>query len=140
MKKKILIICLLILIIVGITVTTILVLKNKKEKELENELNMEFEQAKNALNEYFSYIEQKEYEKMYEIASIKGDYSKEDFIERNKNIYEGIRVSNIEIEIKSVEKIEDNIRVEYINKMNTRAGNVEFENEAIINKKYTRNI
>lgn len=128
MKKKVIIITVAVLsiIITASIITAVIIVNNKNKKE--KELNDELEMAKNTVKEYFSYIEQEEYEKMYEIVNIKGEFSKEDFLKRNKNIYEGIRVSNIEIEIETIEKIDDTMQIKYKNKMNTRAGNLEFSN------------
>ena len=51
-------------------------------------------------------INAKDYEKMYELTDeeTKKTVSKDDFIARNKNIYEGIDASDIKVEVKNVEK------------------------------------
>ena len=49
--------------------------------------------------------------------------SREDFITRNKNIYEGIEARDLKLEIMSVEKIDSNQRQAYYNlRMETVAG------------------
>ena len=53
--------------------------------------------------------------------------SKEDFISRNKNIYEGLDASNINIEIMNIEKEKGNIKnISYNFNMNTEAGEIKF--------------
>lgn len=54
-----------------------------------------------AIQEYMGYIEKKEYEKMYELLDegSKETISEEDFVTRNKNIYEGIEASDIQLDI-----------------------------------------
>lgn len=55
--------------------------------------------------------------------------AKEDFIKRNKNIYTGIDMSNIQIEISEVEKIDNsNSKITYKTTMDTSAGIIEFSN------------
>ena len=57
------------------------------------------------LTEYVNLINAKDYEKMYELtdSETKKAFSKDDFVTRNKNIYEGIQASDIKIEVKKVE-------------------------------------
>ena len=54
------------------------------------------------LTEYVNLINAKDYEKMYELTDgeTKKTISKDDFIARNKNIYEGIGSSDITVEVK----------------------------------------
>ena len=70
---------------------------------------------------------------MYEkVASI--NMTKEDFINRNKNIYEGIDSDNIKIEVQKIEKQDNKYQISYHEKMFTAAGEVEFDNQVIVNK------
>ena len=57
------------------------------------------------------------------------NYSQDEFIERNKNIYEGIEAKNIKIEIIDNE----DGKLKYHVNMDTLAGKVKFDNETIIN-------
>ena len=52
-----------------------------------------------ALNTYIEAVNQRDYEKMYSLISDESQhsYSKETFIERNKNIYEGIEAENLAV-------------------------------------------
>ena len=56
--------------------------------------------------QYVSCINDQKYEEMYEMLTeeSKAQISQEDFITRNKNIYEGIDMTDMKIEITSVEK------------------------------------
>lgn len=65
--------------------------------------------VKQTLIDFISQINEKNYEAMYEKV-IDINMSKEDFISRNKNIYEGIDSQNIQIEIQKVEKKNEEYR------------------------------
>lgn len=79
-----------------------------------------------ALNTYIDAVNQRDYEKMYSLISDESQdsYSKEKFIERNKNIYEGIEAQNLTItKIQNAEKIDSKYtRVTYDSSMDTVAG------------------
>lgn len=123
-NKKVLIgIIVIILIIVGI-VTGIVIANMPKEKPEE------------VLNKYFSAINEKKYEEMYTYltTSSQNSISQEDFITRNKNIYEGIDSSNIKIEIKEVSDENKNKKITYTEQMVTSAGNISFDNQVILKK------
>ena len=65
----------------------------------------------------------------------KEQISKEDFITRNKNIYEGIDMTDMKIEITNV--TEENSKtyvISYNQSMNSEAGKIEFENTANVIK------
>ncbi|NRT88310.1 penicillin-binding transpeptidase domain-containing protein [Clostridium beijerinckii] len=91
----------------------------------------------NKLLEYFSLLNSKEYEKMYDLTDgeIIQKMSKDDFITRNKNIYGGIGASNIEIHIKNVKKDGDKATVDYETSMDTICGKLEFLNSATMSRK-----
>ena len=59
--------------------------------------------------EYTGYLTEGNYEAMYQMLDSKSrmDISQEDFITRNKNIYEGIGASSIRVDITGVEEKED---------------------------------
>lgn len=83
------------------------------------------------LMEYFSNLSNKNYEKMYSYLTeeSKQTISKEDFVTRNKNIYNGIEANNIKVDIKQVNKINnDKTQITYTTYMNTLAGKINFDN------------
>ena len=65
--------------------------KTKEEREKPDAL----------ISKYMDYITNGQYEKMYEMLdeASKASISKEDFIQRNQRIYEGIGMENMRIEI-----------------------------------------
>ena len=83
--------------------------------------------ADDYVKEYYGYLENKEYGKMYNMLT-KGSLAKTSqkvFEARYKNIYEGIEAKNIEIKIGEVE---DGI-VNYTLTMDTLAGKISSENK-----------
>lgn len=82
------------------------------------------------VKEYFELLDQKKYTKMYEMLDPKKVYtpSKQDFVERYKNIYEGIEAENIAVKILK----EENNEVEYQLSMDTVAGKVKYKNTVAI--------
>ena len=86
---------------------------------------------------YISLINEQKYEEMYEMITeeSKTQISKEDFIKRNKNIYEGIDMVDMKSDITTVEKEEASIsKISYNLKMNTAAGEIEFSNVVRLSK------
>lgn len=95
---------------------------------------------------YAQYIVDQNYEEMYNLIleNSKAQTSQEDYINRNKNIYEGIEIANFAINITSVEKGDNNtVKVSYNNSMDTMAGHIEFANSMTLslddNKEYKIN-
>ena len=121
-KKKVLIgVIVLVIILVAIILGVIIMQNNEKEK------------VKDLITEYFSLVNDKNYDELYsKVASM--NTSKDDFVSRNKNIYEGIDCTNIEINIKTVEKADKGYNVTYNEKFFTSAGEVEFDNTANVVK------
>ena len=93
MKKKLFIIIPIVVAIILIAIISIICLNIKNSQKPED-----------VLTYYFSLIEQEKYEEMYNLVNLPEDYSKEDFLARNKNIYQGIEANNIQLEIQNVEK------------------------------------
>ncbi len=89
-----------------------------------------WESPEELLTVYMEHISQKEYEEMYEMLDVgaSGGISKNDFIERNSAIYEGIEMQNLQIEV--VDSNEKEKRVAYESSFDTVAGAIRFENEA----------
>lgn len=95
------------------------------------------------LTEYVNLINSKDYEKMYELidSESKKTISKDDFVARNKNIYEGIKASDIKVEVKKVDNSANQSTIDYETTMNTLGGELKFSNSIImtreIGKDYT---
>ncbi len=121
-NKKIIVAIIIIILIIAITGVSIFTINKKNE-----------EKAKQTLTEFIQLINDKNYEAMYRKV-ISMNMSQEDFIKRNKNIYEGIDSSDIKIEIQKVEKQEKNYQIDYHEKMYTAAGEVSFNNTVTIEK------
>lgn len=120
MKKKAVIISVVAVAVIALITVAILVLS--KEKQNPEEI----------LKIYFAYIEKQNYEEMYNMVHSNTD--KEEFLKRNKNIYEGIHAKKIKIEITSTQNEKNKVIITYLTKMNTSAGDVEFENTAKLSK------
>lgn len=126
-KKKIIIISITIILVILIAIFTIFLINKQNE-----------EKAKQALIDFVGLINEKNYEKMYE-KTISMNMSKEDFIARNKNIYEGIDCADIKIGIQNIEKQDGKYEIQYTQQMYTSAGEINFTNTAHIereNKEY----
>ena len=81
---------------------------------------------------YVDALKAKDYETMYSKISkeSKENISKEDFIARNKNIYEGIEASNLSINVVQVEEKGKEAQIIYSTNMQTVAGKMSFSNTA----------
>lgn len=124
-KRIILLAIILIIFVIGI----ILIFTKKQDK------------PEDTLKQYFANLQQKNYEVMYDMLSknSKNKYSKEDFITRNQNIYEGINVSNIIIEEKEINKQKEQVTINYHITMDTVGGKLEFDNQMNIVKEEKQN-
>ena len=93
-------------------------------------LNQPKETAEQVFTNYISLLNEKKYDELYSYISTqsKAEISKEDFVARNKNIYEGIDAVNIEVQIQSQEKEGKTAKIAYSENMSTSAGNISFEN------------
>lgn len=78
------------------------------------------------LKAYMSAINDRDYERMYSYISENSTMSKDEFIKRNKNIYEGIDAKNITIS----DVTSDGNSVKYMTSMETQAGQIKFPNTA----------
>lgn len=120
-NKKIIIIVISIILILAISVGIgITIYFNNKPKN----------KPENVLQTFASYINDKKYEDMYSLLSSKSraNISEEDFIKRNKNIYEGIETENFSVDIQSIENENKLAKVTYKNSMDTMSGHVDFTN------------
>lgn len=86
------------------------------------------------LKTYMSYILDKNYEGMYALISeeTKKTIDKDTYLARNKNIYEGIEISNLEINVVKVNKKQDKIEIIYNVSMQTIAGEINFSNTSYL--------
>lgn len=86
------------------------------------------------LEEYMGLIEKKEYEKMYDLLDTASQESvhKEDFITRNKNIYEGIEAKDITLDI--AEEQDTSQPLSYRVTMETLAGEVTYDGNTFFEK------
>ena len=125
MKNKKLIISLIIIIIVALVLAGIIYVMQSKAPKPED-----------TLSQYFSLLNDKKYDEMYNIlsSSAKEKISQEDFVKRNKNIYEGIDAYDIKISVTSKEKDGKNSNIKYDESMSTSAGNINFSNTAKVVK------
>ena len=88
------------------------------------------------LKQYIENINAKNYNAMYEkiSSSSKNNISEEDFINRNKKIYEGIDSHNIEIYINNVQKNKNEVKLTYNEKVYTSSGVINFSNTSSLVK------
>jgi len=88
------------------------------------------------LLQFFAYIENGQYEDMYELLDKRsqGAISREDFVERNRSIYEGIGVRNITLIISRMYEINDRPGRKFIDynlRMDTIAGEITHNQQAV---------
>ena len=114
-KKIIIIVSIVIILLVIVGITAFVILTNKKDEE----------NAKQILTEYVGLINDDKYEELYNYLTTeaKGKITEEDFLARNKNIYEGIDAENIKIELQSLEKENNTYKLSYNEKMVDHAWN-----------------
>ena len=120
MKNKKIIITLLVIIIVILVIIGLIFLNKDKTN------------PEDILKTYMSYVLDKNYEEMYNLTTQSTE--KEDYITRNKNIYEGIEANNININIVKTNKNGNTSEVIYTTSMKTIAGEINFSNTAHLEK------
>ena len=124
MKKKVIISIMIVIILTAVIAGVFFYLNYTSEK------------PENILNNYVSLINEKNYEAMYDqiTEESKQNISREDFIARNKNIYEGIDATDLKLEIKEVTKEGNTARISYTETMSTSAGNITINNTTNLEK------
>ena len=127
MKKKTIIWIIVAIVVVATIIGTIatIVLTKKVNK------------PENIWQQYIGYINEQKYDEMYDMITndSKSQISKDDFVKRNKNIYDGIDMTDMQVQITSVEKENSNTsKIAYNQTMETDAGKVEFENTVRLTK------
>lgn len=96
-----------------------------------------FENTEKMLQSYMACIEAEDYEAMYDMLDQESreTIDKETFVERNQKIYEGISAENIEIRVKDQKREGLETVVAYETSMDTSAGRIQFENQAVFTRK-----
>lgn len=127
MNKKILLaIIIMALLIMGIVVGVLIYINGIAKNSPEA-----------VLSEFVQYTNEANYAGMYNLLTedSKVKISQEDFEIRNKNIYDGIDMSNMQLEIKTVEEVDSsNAKILYGIKMNTSCGEVNYSYTANFTK------
>lgn len=123
--KKIIFISIILIVLI---ISFVFIMDNQKKKNIEKQ--------KNAVISFFNLINEEKYEEMYENLSSKSKekISQEDFVKRNKNIYSGIDVTNVNIDITDIQDSDNGKILFYNERFYTSAGEVSFENSATIEK------
>ena len=124
-------------IVIGIVVTIIVIVLAVAGGVIAYRMTRDTSKPEDVLIKYVGYVNEQNYEEMYKLLTndSKEQISKEDFITRNKNIYEGIDMTDMKIEITNV--TEENSKtyvISYNQSMNSEAGKIEFENTANVIK------
>ena len=128
-----------VIIIISIIIAIVLIISGWYFINKTNQKN-----AEKTLLDFAELINNKDYENMYEKVTyeVKQNVTSENFITRNKNIYEGIGATDIKIEIQNCKKENSKYNIEYKQKMYTSAGEIEFNNTTSVikeNKEYKIN-
>lgn len=133
MKKVIISICILLCVAALIAIGYYYINdKNEKRNNPEDVFTSYFEALKNKdYEKMYSYISEKSKETMKnQVLQNKNQQDvKEYFIQRNKNIYEGIEASDIQVNVKQVLELNsEKTQIKYETSMNTGAGKISFSN------------
>ena len=126
MNKKIVIGIVIAIIIIAIVGGIVVFVQNKNKTKPEE-----------IWQKYISCINDRNYEEMYNMITeeSKQTITQEDFIARNKNIYEGIDMTDMQIEITGIEEQDKTTtKISYNSTMNTEAGEISFSNQVKLNK------
>lgn len=129
--KKIIIGTIVIIVVIIAILLTAIFIKNR-----------DTEKPEDILSAYVSLINEQKYDEMYSQISeeSKSEISQEDFVKRNKNIYEGIDAYDIKITVSETKKEKAGIyKITYDESMSTAAGTINFTNTAKVvkeNKEY----
>lgn len=123
--KKIIGIIMSVFLVVAVSITIYMVTEKQIFKK---------EKPEELIVKYMKYIEKKEYDAMYSMIKTNSQNSltKENFINRNSKIYEGMEVRNLKVDSVKLENHESkNVTVSYNTSFETIAGKVSFRNKAI---------
>ena len=123
--KKIIGIIMSVFLVVAVSITIYMVTEKQIFKK---------EKPEELIVKYMKYIEKKEYDAIYSMIETNSQNSltKENFINRNSKIYEGMEVRNLKVDSVKLENHESkNVTVSYNTSFETIAGKVSFRNKAI---------
>lgn len=127
MNKKIIIWIIIVIAIVLVIAGGIILYTNNKIKSNPEDI----------WNQYIAYINEQKYDEMYDLLTddSKTQISKDDFVSRNKNIYDGIDMTDMKVEITNVENEDSKTsKITYNSTMNTEAGQIDFQNTVRLTK------
>lgn len=118
----------LVVLLIVLAVVLFFFFRKKKEDQIPK--------ADEVLTEYMGLIGDGGYEQMYALLcdESKQRITQEEFVERNRNIYEGIEAADLTVTIKEVEEQKETAAVTYETSMETIAGMLKFENTATLVK------
>lgn len=121
MKNKKIIITIITLIVIIAIIGVAIYITNKNAPKPEE-----------ALSAYIELLNEQKYDEMYNMISesSKSQISQEDFVKRNKNIYEGIDAYDIKITQSEKTKEGNTYKIPYTETMSTSAGTINFTNTA----------
>ena len=127
MKKKTVIWIIVAIVVIATAIVSIatFVLTRKSNK------------PEDIFKQYVQYINEQKYDEMYAMLTedSKNKISQDDFVSRNKNIYDGIDMTDMQIQVTSVEEENSTTsKISYNQEMNTDAGKVEFQNTVRLSK------
>lgn len=117
-KKVFKIICIIFFILLALLIVAFLIYNNPKI----------------VVKRYFYLINNGSYSDLKYLVNLPENYSVEDFINRNKNIYTGIDAENIKIKINNAERENKVVKVSITNSMKIKGQNIEFDNIIKISK------
>lgn len=117
-NKKTIIIAIVAILVIAIIAGAIFIINKKAPK------------PEDALSTYISLLNEQKYEEMYNMISeySKSQISQDDFVKRNKNIYEGIDAYDIKITPSETTKDGKTYSIKYDESMSTSAGTISFTN------------
>lgn len=119
-NKKTIIIAIVAILVIAIIAGAIFIINKKAPK------------PEDALSTYISLLNEQKYEEMYNMISeySKSQISQDDFVKRNKNIYEGIDAYDIKVTPSETTKDGKTYSIKYDESMSTSAGTISFTNTA----------
>lgn len=120
-KKTVIIVIVVIAILIAVIAGVAIYITNKNAPKPEE-----------ALSAYIELLNEQKYDEMYNMISesSKSQISQENFVKRNKNIYEGIDAYDIKITQSEKTKEGNTYKIPYTETMSTSAGTINFTNTA----------
>ena len=121
-----------VIVVMGISLIENKVVKIENQKESKNPEKL-LKSPEELLKLYYARIADKEYEEMYEMLNEQSRESitKEAFVLRNQNIYEGIEATDIQLVINEITDTDEGTVISYKVTMNTLAGKISFLNQSV---------